>query len=88
MGKNEIRLRRQRLTASGTDRFRNYGAVLERYEQEKRMKKTFRAFLYVLLLAVLILLFFLLSQWEKSNPPPQPAKTSSSAPFLPGARGA
>ena len=43
MSKHEIRLRRQKLTARGTERYRNYGAVLQRHEEEKRIKKILRA---------------------------------------------
>jgi hypothetical protein len=73
MGKHEIRLRRQRMTASGADRFRNYRAVLERHEQDQKMKKIFRFFTYFLALVVIVLLIFFLNRWEKSSgttPPP------------------
>ncbi len=51
MGKHEIRMRRQRLTARGTERFRNYDAVLRQHEQEKRMKKIVRVFTFFVLIA-------------------------------------
>lgn len=73
MGKHEIRLRRQRMTASGADRFRNYRAVLERHEQDQKMKKIVRFFTYFLALVVIVLLIFFLNRWEKSSgttPPP------------------
>ena len=38
MGKHEIRLRKQRLTSRGSDRFRNYGSVLKQHEEEKKIK--------------------------------------------------
>ena len=67
MGKHEIRLRRQRMTASGADRFRNYRAVLERHEQDQKMKKIFRFFTYFLAVVVILLLIFFLNRWEKSS---------------------
>ncbi|NOT77251.1 MAG: hypothetical protein HOP08_20190 [Cyclobacteriaceae bacterium] len=65
MSKHEIRLRRQKLTARGTDRFRNYGAILERHEQEKRMKKIFRAFSYFILAVAVIVLIVIVTRIER-----------------------
>jgi len=65
MGKHEIRMRRQRLTARGTDRFKNYGAVLKQHEEEKRMKKIVRVFTFFLLIVVVILLIVIVNRWEK-----------------------
>lgn len=65
MGKHEIRMRRQRLTARGTERFRNYDAVLRQHEQEKRMKKIVRVFTFFVLIAGIIVLYVMVSRWEK-----------------------
>jgi cell division septal protein FtsQ len=65
MGKHEIRMRRQRLTARGTERFKNYGAVLKQHEQEKRMKKIVRVFTFFLLIVVVVVLILWLNRWEK-----------------------
>jgi Zn-dependent M32 family carboxypeptidase len=65
MGKHEIRMRRQRLTARGTDRFKNYSAVLKQHEEEKRMKKIVRVFVFFLLIALVIILIMMVSRWEK-----------------------
>ncbi|MCA4896992.1 MAG: hypothetical protein ING84_18485 [Cytophagales bacterium] len=65
MGKHEIRMRRQRLTTRGTDRFKNYGAVLKQHEEEKRMKKIVRVFTFFLLIVVVILLIVVVNKWEK-----------------------
>jgi hypothetical protein len=65
MGKHEIRLRRQRLTARGSERFRNYGAVLKQHEEEKRIKVIVKIFTYFLIIAALILLIVLLSRWDE-----------------------
>jgi hypothetical protein len=65
MGKHEIRMRRQRLTARGTERFKNYGAVLKQHEEEKRMKKIVRVFTFFLLIVVVIILIVVVNRWEK-----------------------
>ena len=65
MGKHEIRMRRQRLTARGTERFRNYDAVLKQYEQEQKMKKIMRVFVFFLLIVVVVILITLVQRWEK-----------------------
>jgi hypothetical protein len=65
MGKHEIRMRRQRLTARGTDRFKNYVAVLKQHEEEKRMKKIVRVFIFFLLIALVIILIMMVNRWEK-----------------------
>ncbi len=67
MGKHEIRMRRQRLTARGTERFKNYGAVLKQHEQEKKMKKIVRVFTFFLLIVVVVVLILLLQRWEKGK---------------------
>jgi hypothetical protein len=65
MGRNEIRLRRNRLTGKGSERFRNYGAVLRQHEREMRMKKIFRVFTMFLIILILIALIFFISQVEE-----------------------
>lgn len=65
MGKHEIRMRRQRLTARGTDRFKNYGAVLKQHEDEKRMKKIVRVFTFFLLIVLAVVLIVMVNRWEK-----------------------
>lgn len=65
MGRNEIRLRRSRLTARGSDRFRNYGAVMEQHEKEMRIKKILRVFTMLFIILILIALIFFISQVER-----------------------
>lgn len=69
MGKHEIRLRRQRLTARGSERFRNYNAVLKQHEEGKRMKTIVKLFIYFLIIAALVLIFVFVSRWEKKEKP-------------------
>ncbi len=65
MSKHEIRLRRQKLTARGSERYRNYGAVLQRHEEEKRIKKILRAFTFFLIILILIVLLVIVTRMEK-----------------------
>lgn len=62
MSRNEIRLRRSRLTGQ---RFRNFGAVMERHEKEARLKKLVRVFTLLLVILILIALIFYVSQIEQ-----------------------
>ena len=65
MGRNEIRLRRNRITGRGSERFRNYGAVLQQHEKEMRLKKIFRVFTLFLIILILVALFFFINQIER-----------------------
>ena len=65
MSKHEIRLRRQKLTARGTDRFRNYGVVLERHEKEVRLKKALRVFALFFVILIFIMLIVIVVRLEK-----------------------
>ncbi len=65
MSKNEIRLRRQKLTSRGAERFRNYGAVLERHEKEVRLKKIIKAFSMFLIILIVIVLLVIIVRIEK-----------------------
>ena len=62
MSRNEIRLRRNRLSGQ---RFRNYGAVLQQHEKEMRLKKIFKVFTFLLVILILIALIFYVSQIEE-----------------------
>ena len=62
MSRNEIRLRRNRLSGQ---RFRNYGAVLQQHEKEMRLKKVLRVFSFLLVILILIALIFYISQIER-----------------------
>lgn len=65
MSKHEIRLRRQKLTGRGTERFRNYGAILQRHEEEKRLKKIFRVVTYFLLILIVTVLIVIVVRVER-----------------------
>ena len=65
MSKHDIRLRRQKFMARGAERFRNYGAVLERHEKEMRIKKILRAFTYFLIILFVVLLIVIVVRMER-----------------------
>lgn len=67
MGKHDIRMRRQKLTARGADRFRNYGAILKQHEEEKRIKKIVRVFVYFLVILILVIILVIVSRWEQKQ---------------------
>jgi hypothetical protein len=79
MSKHEIRLRRQKLTSRGADRFRNYGAVLHRVEEQKRIKKILRVFGYFLVILILVMLLVIVVRLERKSTPPKsaPKQTTS-----------
>lgn len=65
MSRNEIRLRRQRLTGSGASRFRNYSDILQRHEREVRIRKVVRVFTMMAIAAALIILLYIVIRWEE-----------------------
>jgi preprotein translocase subunit SecG len=67
MGKHEIRLRRQRMSARGSDRYRNYNAVLKQHGTEKRFKQITRIFTFLLLIALIVIIFMAITRWEKKQ---------------------
>ncbi|QLH32065.1 MAG: hypothetical protein HWD62_06140 [Cyclobacteriaceae bacterium] len=71
MGKHEIRLRRQRMSARGSDRYRNYNAVLKQHGTEKRIKQITRIFTFFLLIALIVIIFLAITRWEKKQTKPQ-----------------
>lgn len=80
MSRNEIRLRRHRMTTSGADRFRNYGDVLQRHEQEMRIKRIIRVFTLFAVILILVVLIVILVRVENNA-----AGSSSLITAIPGA---
>ena len=62
MSRNEIRLRRNRMSGQ---RFRNFGEVMERHEKDARIKKILRVFTMLLIILILVALIFYITQVEK-----------------------
>lgn len=67
MSRNEIRLRRQRMTARGAERFRNYGAVLQQHEQAVRLKKIIKVFTFFAIILILVMLIIIVVRLEKRS---------------------
>jgi len=67
MGKHEIRIRRQRMSARGSERYRNYSSVLKQHAEGKRLKTVTRIFTFFLIIIALILMFIVVSRWEEKQ---------------------
>jgi hypothetical protein len=65
MARNDIRLRRHRMSAGNIARHRNYGELLDRHAREQKLKRIFRLFIYFATAAFLIILFIIVMRWEK-----------------------
>ncbi len=70
MGKHEIRIRRQRMAARGSERFRNYNSILKQHDEGKRIKTITRIFTFFFIIVALILIFVVVSRWEKKQAGP------------------
>lgn len=86
MSKHEIRLRRQKLTGRGADRFRNYGAVMHRVEEEKRMKKVLRVFGYFLIILILVMLLIIVVRLERKSRTGKTSNQTTAVKLPPGDR--
>ena len=64
MGRNDIRLKRQRLSSGRIAQHRNYGELLAIHERDKKIKRVTRVFIYFIIIAVLLLFFFMMRRWE------------------------
>lgn len=67
MGKHEIRIRRQRMSARGSERYRNYGSVLKQHGDGKKIKIIVRIFTFFFIIIALILVFIVVSRWEEKQ---------------------
>jgi hypothetical protein len=78
MGKNEIRLRRHRMSSGRIAQHRNYGWVMAAHEREQKLRRIFRVVVYLVIILFLIVLFFMVTRWQKKGEPvrDEPVKTS------------
>lgn len=76
MGRNEIRLRRHRMTARGAERFRNYNSVLKRHEENRRIKKIIRVFSFFVVILIVVMIIIFLSRWEGKSQTKNQVNTS------------
>ena len=83
MGRNEIRLRRQKISSGRIAQHRNYGELMAIHERDKKIKRVTRVFVYFLIVAVMLFFFFMVRRWEiKKNDKAPKAMTTQS--FLNG----
>ncbi len=64
MSKYEIRLRRQKFSTHGSERYRNYSAVLQRHGKEMRIKKLVRVFSFLFIILIVVMLIIILVNVE------------------------
>jgi preprotein translocase subunit SecG len=67
MGRNEIRLRRQRLSAGRISRHRNYSVLMEQHEKEMKIKRVIRVFIYFLVILFFVIILAIVLRWEDRN---------------------
>lgn len=73
MSRNEIRIRRHRITETntGADRYRNYSRVLRRHERYILFRKIWGVALLTILLLIVIIMIYYLSTVKKTGAPAQ-----------------
>lgn len=67
MGRNEIRLRRHRMSSGRIAQHRNYGDIIARHERDAKLKRITRIFTYFVLILIIVLMFFFVRRWERSQ---------------------
>jgi pilus assembly protein TadC len=77
MGRNEIRLRRQKMSSGRIAQHRNYGSLMARHEYDVKLKRIFRIFTYFIIIVIVMVLFFIVRRWEKNQKHETKAKQSS-----------
>lgn len=65
MGRNEIRLRRERISAGRIARHRNYSELMRLYDRDQRLKRVLRAFTYFLVILFLLIILLIIWRWEE-----------------------
>jgi hypothetical protein len=64
MGRNEIRLRRQKMSSGRIAQHRNYNQLMERHERDVKIRRITRTVIYFLIVLFLFILFLLVKRWE------------------------
>lgn len=65
MGKNEIRLRREMMSAGRIARHRNYDKLMERHHRYQKVKRITQVLTYILLAVILLLVIAIAFKWDK-----------------------
>lgn len=68
MSRNEIRLRRHKMSESASERFRNYSEVMRRHERDVRIKELTRVLVIFMFVVIILLgvIYYLIKLKEKS----------------------
>ncbi len=67
MGRNEIRLRRNKISSRRIDHYRNYGELMSRHEQTQKIKRLTKVFIYFLLILFIGIILFMVFRWEQKQ---------------------
>ncbi len=67
MSRNEIRIRRHKMSESASDRFRNYSEVMRRHERDMRIREVTRILVIFMFIVIVLfgLLYFFVKQKDK-----------------------
>ena len=67
MGRNEIRLRRQQMSAGRIARHRNYTELMRQHDRDVKLKRVLRVFTYFLVALFLIIILVIVLRWERKS---------------------
>lgn len=67
MGKNEIRLRRNNMSAGRIARHRNYADLMQRHERDTKLRRILKVFTYFLVILFIIIILIIVIRWEKRS---------------------
>ncbi|MCI0750212.1 MAG: hypothetical protein L0Y35_00065 [Flammeovirgaceae bacterium] len=67
MGRNEIRMRRYRMSAGNISRHRNYSALMDQHEKNQRLRRVMRVFMYFLIISFIVIILVIVVRWEKKQ---------------------
>ncbi len=71
MGRNEIRLRRQRMSAGHIARHRNYDEIMERHQRDLRIRRVAIACIYLLIIICLVAFYIVINRQPHKPAPPK-----------------
>ncbi|MBL7858575.1 MAG: hypothetical protein JNM57_12875 [Cyclobacteriaceae bacterium] len=55
------------MSTGNIQRYRNYSALMHQHEQEVKMKRTFKVFLYFLIIAFVTIILLMVLRWEQKQ---------------------
>lgn len=67
MGRNEIKLRRTRMTEGHIARHRNYGLLMKRHHRDLRIRRLTIVLIYVLIIIAITALFIVMRREEQQR---------------------